>query len=206
MTTKTINYKGCNYEVSDTGRVWLNGRELIPVINKDGYRQHPVKDESSCLTTLRYARAVALAFIENDDPINKTEVNHKDYNRQNDNVDNLEWVSHGDNVRYSIQNRKDISGTNNPNYRNRVLSKKYAENPEIAKEKQLRPGSKNGRARKIILLHDGDIVGQFSYIGACCEYLRSELEFKYELSYIRAGINKSIRSGAPFKGFLFKVS
>ena len=29
------------------------------------------------------------------------EVNHKDFNRANNSVDNLEWITHADNVRYS---------------------------------------------------------------------------------------------------------
>ena len=36
------------------------------------------------------------------------EINHKDFDRTNYNADNLEWVTHIDNVRYSSQN--------NPNY------------------------------------------------------------------------------------------
>lgn len=41
--------------------------------------------------TVRPQRAVAFAFLENSDPLNKTYVCHKDGNPSNNNVDNLYW-------------------------------------------------------------------------------------------------------------------
>ena len=49
------------------------------------------------------------------------EVNHKDFDRTNYNADNLEWVTHNDNVKWSVKN--------NDNY------------------SECKRGSKNGRAR-----------------------------------------------------------
>ena len=43
-------------------------------------------------------RLVAEAFLDN--PYNLSEVNHKDENKQNNIVSNLEWISHVDNIRY----------------------------------------------------------------------------------------------------------
>lgn len=51
---------------------------------------------------------VAKQFIPNDDP-NKTQVNHKDGNKQNNSIDNLEWITPLENVRHSI----DVLGKNN---------------------------------------------------------------------------------------------
>lgn len=48
-------------------------------------------------------RLVAEAFCEKKDE--EHEVNHIDYNRKNNLFSNLEWCSHTDNVRHSIQNR-----------------------------------------------------------------------------------------------------
>lgn len=46
-------------------------------------------------------RLVAIAYIPNDDP-NKTEVNHKDGNKLNNCVDNLEWVSARENAQHAL--------------------------------------------------------------------------------------------------------
>ena len=44
-------------------------------------------------------RCVAIAFIPN--PENLREVNHKDSNKLNNCVDNLEWVTHSENIKHS---------------------------------------------------------------------------------------------------------
>ena len=49
-------------------------------------------------------RLVAKAFIPN--PNNLSDVNHKDENRTNNNVENLEWMSHVDNCNYGTRNER----------------------------------------------------------------------------------------------------
>lgn len=36
------------------------------------------------------------------------EVNHKDFNRENYNASNLEWVTHKENISYSVRYNKDV--------------------------------------------------------------------------------------------------
>lgn len=46
-------------------------------------------------------RLVAYAFVENDDPIHKTTINHKDGDRSNNKFDNLEWSTYSDNLEHA---------------------------------------------------------------------------------------------------------
>lgn len=52
--------------------------------------------------SFRLHRLVALSFLKNDE-VNKNEVNHIDGNRKNNHFSNLEWVTHGENVRHSYK-------------------------------------------------------------------------------------------------------
>lgn len=57
-------------------------------------------------------RLVAEAWLPN--PKNLPEVNHKDLNRYNCHVDNLEWMTHGKNIEYSYKMEgRSATGTDN---------------------------------------------------------------------------------------------
>lgn len=45
-------------------------------------------------------RIIAQMFIPN--PMNLSDINHKDSNPANNNVENLEWLSHEDNLNYGF--------------------------------------------------------------------------------------------------------
>ena len=55
-------------------------------------------------------RLVAQTFITN--PENLPDVNHKDEDKQNNNVNNLEWISHKDNCNYGTRNQRIVSSPN----------------------------------------------------------------------------------------------
>lgn len=74
-------------------------REMTPTNNGNGYMiiSFPVgAKKKSCYVH----RLVARAFVPNPD--NKPEVNHKDHDRANNNVNNLEWVTDKENTNYSV--------------------------------------------------------------------------------------------------------
>ena len=63
-------------------------------INNSGYIQLNINGK--CYTK---HRLIAMQFIENDDPLNKTEVDHINSNKLDNRIDNLQWISHSDNLR-----------------------------------------------------------------------------------------------------------
>lgn len=172
MKSKTIDYQGTKITISDDGNIVIwNGKKRNIYYNADGYSVCSIKIPNVGWRSVRVARLVAMAFIPN--PENLPEVNHKDYNRKNSKADNLEWISRIENVRYSKCNRTNYHGKNNPNYGNKKLSKIYSENKTLAREKQGRPGVKNGRAKKISLYFDDNLIETFDYIGQCAQYMVS---------------------------------
>lgn len=101
------------YQVSNLGRVrscthevvYKNGtihthvgKILSLAVNKSGYLQINLYRNGHQKVCLVH-RLVAEAFLPNPD--NLPCVNHKDENRSNSNVDNLEWCTHEYNSKYS---------------------------------------------------------------------------------------------------------
>lgn len=122
------------YQVSNLGRVKSLDRVVITrsgrkktiaqriLVNKrdtNGYLS-VMLCKSGEVVQMRVHRLVACAFIEN--PNNLRCVNHKDANRKNNVVENLEWVTHRENTIHSIKVTKtfgtrDNRGSKNPNCR-----------------------------------------------------------------------------------------
>lgn len=111
-------YEGL-YQISNLGRVKsLNynhtrkERILKPIKNLNGYLQVNLSKKGKNIYSIH--RLVAQAFIPNED-LFKTEINHKDENKINNNVNNLEWVDHKSNMNYGTRNeRSSKSQINNP--------------------------------------------------------------------------------------------
>ena len=55
--------------------------------------------------TLKAHRLVALVFLDNKDP-NKREVNHKNTNKLDNRVCNLEWCTPSENCQHSVKEHK----------------------------------------------------------------------------------------------------
>jgi len=105
MNQKEIwkNVVGLNgvYIVSNFGRI---ARIRKPWINKNGdHKTFRVRMGGSKAPCSAVHRLVAFAFL-GEPPIDKNEVNHKDGNPLNNNVENLEWCSRGENQLHAYRN------------------------------------------------------------------------------------------------------
>lgn len=113
------------YSISNFGRVksfhrCRTGNILSAPPNSRGYR-HATFCDNGKYEDLNISRLVALLFI-GPPPTEKHEVNHKDGDKQNDCVENLEWVTSSENTRHAHRVlgvaqgwNFDHTGTNNPN-------------------------------------------------------------------------------------------
>lgn len=84
-----------NYSVSNLGNVMNNKtNKIMKLCLKGGYYHISLKNKD-CKKGLKVHRLVALAFINN--PENKTDVNHEDKNKLNNNITNLTWMTRKEN-------------------------------------------------------------------------------------------------------------
>ncbi len=92
-----------NYEVTKTGLVRNKETKHLLALQKiKGYLRVELSRNGE-RHNYGVHRLVAIQFIPN--PENKPEVNHKDFNRCNNNVENLEWVTRQENSDHKIKGR-----------------------------------------------------------------------------------------------------
>ena len=108
------NIAGFNnqYQINTEGQI-KNSKDKIlsqSISNSGYYRVHLCKDGKAKWYAVH--KLVAQTFIPN--PLHLPEVNHKDENKLNNNVDNLEWCNSKYNTNYGARNKR-ISETKTNN-------------------------------------------------------------------------------------------
>ena len=145
--------KYSKYYATEDGKIWsekshkflsqsLRGEYLKVSLFVDG----EIKTES-------VHRLIAETFIPN--PNNLPMVNHKDENKLNNNVDNLEWVSAETNCNYGNRNNK-ISKTNKEKFKDTEI--KRGKHPEAIQIAMCDPQTQ-------------EIIQIFDSIASACEFL-----------------------------------
>ena len=162
-------YEGL-YQVSNLGNVRsLNYRRsgelklLKQNTTKKGYKRVVLcknGKEKNC----RVHRLVAMTFIPN--PNDYKEVNHKDENPSNNNVNNLEWCTNEYNINYGTRNKR-ASESKKGKHRSEETKKKIS-----ASHKGKYKGKDHPNA-KPILMYDrkGNFIKRFDSIVDANEYL-----------------------------------
>lgn len=209
-----VGYEGY-YEVSSLGNVRSveriivksNGvaqprsaRPMAKTLNTDGYLTVKLSKDGKS-ERIAVHRLVALAFIPNPDGL--SDVNHIDFDRTNSRMDNLEWVSHKENVHYTIEAGRhhcnlDLRGKNNPNYGNTTLKEYYKNHPE-EKQKLARKGSQNGRAKPVMAIFADGSQATFGYLRECAKYMIDNRICNAKTVDVVAGnIAKSIKNDTTY--------
>lgn len=111
MNWKDIEgYEGL-YQVSDEGQVislvidsHRRGRILKPMKTHKGYLNVDLVDKDGVKKSFRIHRLVAQAFLPN--PLNLPQVNHKNEDKTDNRVENLEWCDQSYNINYGTRNER----------------------------------------------------------------------------------------------------
>lgn len=97
-----IDEQDTNYSISSKGQV---RNDITGMMMKQGLQQGyyhiTLALGGNKIKRMRVHRLVALAFIPN--PENKPYVNHIDGNRQNNNIENLEWTTPAENAQHAVK-------------------------------------------------------------------------------------------------------
>ena len=145
-------YEGL-YRISNKGRVYSKITNIImkPKIEKDGHYRIGLRKDGK-RKFYRINRLVAIAFIPKEE--GKEVVNHKDGNKINNNVENLEWCTISYNVKHAYDNNLGnfkIKALNN-------LSKALKKSNEVKRQ-------------PILAYKNGELIGEYKSQIDCAKAL-----------------------------------
>lgn len=103
-----------NYEINELGQVRNTKRNKILSANNSGEYSSVNLSVNGKIKTRRIHRLLAIAFIPN--PLNLPCINHKDGNKYNNALNNLEWCTQKHNLEHALKTglRNSSKGTSRP--------------------------------------------------------------------------------------------
>jgi len=109
---KKLDFESMGLEVSCQGNVRNSGGRIKAITdNGAGYKKTTVTIKGSKVKNYYIHRLVAELFISEPCEV-KNQVNHIDGNKENNHVDNLEWVSAKDNIKHMHDNNMNTKRRN----------------------------------------------------------------------------------------------
>ena len=105
-------YEGL-YAATSCGKIWSHKNKMFlkPTIDKDGYYHLALYKKGKRKNEFVH-RLVALTYVKNQN--NYSQINHKDENKQNNSINNLEWCNVYYNINYGTRTlRAAITRKNN---------------------------------------------------------------------------------------------
>lgn len=100
MKSKEIDINGIIYTVYENGDIYNGKRKITQRPNyKDGYACFTAGKKGHRINVKTHS-VVGKLFVDNPDGL--AELDHLDNNRMNPSADNLEWVSHQENIRRAL--------------------------------------------------------------------------------------------------------
>lgn len=94
------------YLVSSWGRIYdlFYEHYPTPALCDKGYVRVSIQSNNNKIKCIRMHSLIANTFIPN--PENKFTVNHKDFNKQNNTIENLEWMSYAENIEHAHEHKR----------------------------------------------------------------------------------------------------
>ena len=188
---KPIKYSGLErlYQISETGDVYSNikKRYLKGAFNSVGYRMvYLTFDNGLRCRWFSVARLVAFTYLPEPPPKTqyspKLEIHHIDHNKTNNHYSNLAWVTHSENILKSFTE----------NYRKHVNPWNYRFEAHHSEE-----------TRRLMSEAHKKSVHAFGN-GIDKDYNSIE-ELLQDLKMYRRAFNRHIKTGKPYKGYIFSV-
>ena len=118
MISDRHNFK-FNYLIDEFRNIYSSASKkwLKPSLDKNGYYRIRLQNIDGVTKAIPVHRLVMNTFSPHPDSLNLT-VNHKDGNKTNNHIDNLEWMTNLENINHAFQNNlRSSRGENNASHK-----------------------------------------------------------------------------------------